>query len=169
LPTLAGLAPGANGSVLARHAGLILPGTGSYLPLPIAVALAALTAALIGLRGKRRAQPAPTWVCGQPVVGALSWSSAGFTKPLRLVLEGVLRPRREIEVVRGGGMVQSVRYEGHVPSLLDTSVYEPTVRAGLRTAAFARRLQSGNVRTYAGYLLGLVIGLLILVYTGVLG
>jgi hypothetical protein len=155
--------------VLVRHAGLILPGTGSYLPLPFAVALAALTAALIGLRGKRRAAPTPSWVCGQPVVAALSWSSAGFTKPLRLVLEGVLRPRREIEVVRGGGMVQSVRYEGHVPSLLDASVYEPTVRAGLRAAAVARRLQSGNVRTYAGYLLGLVIGLLILVHVGVLG
>ena len=42
LPTLAGLAPGAHGSVLARHAGLILPGTGSYLPLPLALALAAL-------------------------------------------------------------------------------------------------------------------------------
>ena len=41
-------------------------------------------------------------------------------------------------------------------------LYEPTVRAGLRAAAFARRLQSGNVRTYAGYLLGLVIGLLVL-------
>jgi hydrogenase-4 component B len=169
LPTLAGLAPGGNGSVLTRHAGLMLPGTGSYLPLPLAVALAALTVALIGLRGKRRAQPAPSWVCGQPVVAALSWSSAGFTKPLRLVLEGVLRPRREIEVLRGGGMVQRVRYEGHVPSLLDASVYEPTVRAGLRTAAVARRLQSGNVRTYAGYLLGLVIGLLILVHVGVLG
>ena len=169
LPTLSGLAPGAQGAALARHAGLILPGTGSYLPLPVGVALAALTAALIGLRGRRRAAPTPTWVCGQPVVEALNWSSPAFTKPLRLVLEVVLRPRREIVVARGGGMVQSVTYKGHVPSLLDSSVYEPTVRAGLRAASFARRLQSGNVRTYAAYLLGLVIGLLILLYTGALG
>ncbi len=169
LPTLAGLAPGAQGAVLARHAGLVLPGTGSYLPLPFALALATLTIGLVALRGRRRAAAAPSWACGQPVVGALGWTSAGFTKPLRLVLEAVLRPHREIEVLRGGGMVQSVRYEGHVPSLLDASVYEPTVRAGLRAAAFARRLQSGNVRTYAAYLLGLVIGLLVLAYTGALG
>jgi hydrogenase-4 component B len=169
LPTLAGLAPGAHGALLARHAGLVLPGTGSYLPLPIALALATVTLGLIALRGKRRAAAAPSWACGQPVAGTLGWTSAGFTKPLRLVLEAVLRPHREIEVVRGGGMVQSVKYEGHVPSLLDASVYEPTVRAGLRAAAFARRMQSGNVRTYATYLLGLVIGLLVLVYTGVLG
>jgi hydrogenase-4 component B len=169
LPTLAGLAPWVHGPVLARHAGLLVPGTGSYLPLPLALALAALTVVLIGLRGKRRAAPAPTWACGQPVVGALSWTSAGFTKPLRLVLEAVLRPSREIDVARRGGMVQSITYTGHVPSLLDASVYEPTVRAGLRAASVARRLQSGNVRTYAAYLLVLVIGLLALAYTGVLG
>jgi hypothetical protein len=52
---------------------------------------------------------------------------------------------------------------------MDASVYEPTVRAGMRAASVARRLQSGNVRTYAAYLLGLVIGLLVLIYTGVLG
>jgi len=169
VPTLAGLAPGVHGPALARHAGLVLPGTGSYLPLPLALALAALTLGLVGLRGKRRAAPAPSWACGQPVVSALNWTSAGFTKPLRLVLEVVLRPSREVEVARGSGMVQSVTYEGHVPSLLDASVYEPTVRAGLRAASVARRLQSGNVRTYAAYLLGLVIGLLVLVYAGVLG
>ena len=169
VPTLAGLAPAVHGSVLARHAGLVVPGTGSYLPLPLAVALASLTVVLIGVRGKRRAAPAPSWAGGQPVVGALRWTSAGFTKPLRLVLEVVLRPHREIEVARGGGMVQSITYTGHVPSLLDASVYEPTVRAGMRAASVARRLQSGNVRTYAAYLLGLVIGLLVLIYTGVLG
>jgi hydrogenase-4 component B len=168
LPTLAGLAPGAGGAAFARHAGLAVPGTGSYLPLPLTLALTAVTAALVGLRGRRRASPAPSWACGQPVTGALGWTSAGFTKPLRLVLEAVFRPHREIEVTPGGGMVQGVAYTGHVPSLLDASVYEPTVRAGLRAAAVARRLQSGNVRAYAGYLLGLVVGLLALAYAGVL-
>jgi hydrogenase-4 component B len=169
IPTLAGLAPGGHGQALARHAGLLVPGTGSYLPLPLALGLVALTALLIALRGRRRAAPAPSWACGQPIVSELAWTSAGFTKPLRLVLEAVLRPRREIEVLRAGGMVQSVTYTGEVPSLLDAALYEPTVRSGMRAASFARRLQSGNVRTYAAYLLGLVIGLLVLVHAGVLG
>jgi len=169
LPTLTGLAPGAHGAALARHAGLVLPGTGSFPSLTLALALAVLTTMLVGVRGRRSAATAPTWVCGQPVVGALGWTSAGFTKPLRLVLEVVLRPHREIEVERAGGMVQSITYTGHVPSLLDTSLYEPTVRTGLRAAAVVRRLQSGNVRTYAAYLLGLVIGLLVLAHTGALG
>ena len=38
----------------------------------------------------------------------LRWTSAGFTKPLRLVLEVVLRPEREISVRTDGGVVQEV-------------------------------------------------------------
>jgi len=168
-PTLAGLAPGAEPEVLARHAGLAVPGTGSLPTLGLAVALLVLTAVLVRARGTRRAAPAPTWACGQPVVPALSWTSAGFTKPLRLVLESLLRPRRELEVVEHGGLVQRITYASEVPSLADRALYEPTIRAGLRGAAIARRLQTGNVRTYALYLLALVIGLLALARTGALG
>ncbi len=169
VPTLAGLAPGADGSVLPLHAGLVVPGTGSYPALALAIALAVLTAALTRLRGSRRAAPTPAWACGQPVVPELGWTSAAFTKPLRLVLEALLRPHRAIEVVRSGGMVQRITYSGHVPSLVDSLLYEPTIRAGLRAAAIARRVQTGNVRTYAAYLLGLVIALLVLARTGVFG
>ena len=168
LPTLMRLAPGARGTALARHFGLSLPDTGAYPTLAVALALVVLTAGLTWLRGSRRSAPAPSWACGQPVVPELSWTSTGFTKPLRLVLERVLRPQRTIEVIESHGMVQQISYSGHVPSLVDTVLYEPTIRAGLRAATVARRLQTGNIRTYAAYLLGLVIGLLLLARTGVL-
>jgi hypothetical protein len=168
VPTLARLAPGATGLELSRHAGLVIPGT-SLPTLGLLLALVGMTAALVRFRGSGRAAPAPTWACGQPVVSALAWTSAGFTKPLRLVLEALFRPRREIDVVRAGGIVQEITYSGEVPSLVDTVLYEPAIRAGLRGAARARRLQTGNVRTYALYLLVLVVGLLVLVRVGVLG
>lgn len=169
VPALAGLAPGASGDVLARDAGIELPATGSLPTVALALALAALVTVLLRLRGSRRAAPAPTWACGQPLVPALSWTSAGFTKPLRLVLEVVLRPVRAVDVVREGGMVQRIDYAAHVPSLVDSALYEPVVRGGLRGAAFTRRLQTGNVRTYAVYLLALVGGLLALARSGALG
>ncbi len=168
VPTLAGLAPGAHGTVLARHAGLQVPGTGSLPALALLLALIALSALLLRARGTRRAAPAPSWACGQPITPALSWTSAGFTKPLRLVLESVLRPSRELEISEEHGLVQRIAYSHHVPSLADTLLYEPAIRAGLRGAAAARRLQTGNVRTYALYLLALVIVLLALVRTGAL-
>jgi hydrogenase-4 component B len=168
LPTLMRLAPGAGHSPFPWHLGLSVPGTGAYPAVGVALVLGLLTAGITWARGSRRSAPAPSWACGQPLAPALNWTSTGFIKPLRLALASVFRPERTIEVREGGGMVQEIDYVGHVPSLVDTKLYEPTIRAGLRAATVARRLQTGNVRTYAAYLLGLVIGLLVLARTGVL-
>ena len=100
------------------------------------------------LRGRRVAAPAPTWACGQLVEPRLGWTSAGFTKPVRLVLESVLRPEREITVDIRGGVLQSVSYSGRVPLLVDERVYRPVVRGALFAAAQARRLQTGRLGTY---------------------
>jgi hypothetical protein len=99
---------------------------------------------------------------------ALAWTSAGFTKPLRLVFEPLLRPERELTVRRDGGIVQEVAFEAEVPHLFDTLVYEPASARALRGAAVVRRLQSGSLRAYIVYLLLLVGVLLVLVRLEVL-
>ncbi len=167
LPKLAGLAPG--DASLPTHGGLELPGTGS-LPAPaLAVVLTLLTGALLLARGRRAAAPAPAWACGQLVEPALGWTSAGFTKPLRLMLETVLRPQRSVTARVQGGVVQEIAYEGEVPHLFDTKLYRPVVRIASAAAAQARRLQSGSLRAYVLYLLALVLALLVLARTGALG
>ncbi len=155
LPSLVAVAPWR--VHVATSFGLHLPGTGSLPTLTVAAVLAALVALLGRLRGRRVAAPAPTWVCGQQVVPALNWSSAGFTKPLRLVLELVLRPRREIDVATVGGVVTEVAYHGEVPNLIDERVYRPVTRWSLAAASRARRLQSGSLATYVAYLGGAVV------------
>ena len=151
------------------HVGLQLPGTGSLPTAGNAVALVALTAGLVLLRGRRSAAPAPSWACGQLVEPRLQWTSAGFTKPLRLMLEVVLRPQREIVVRETGGVVQDVSYSGHVPHLIDDRLYRPVTGAALAGAVHARRLQSGRLGTYVAYLIGLVVVLLAAVRIGVIG
>ena len=128
-----------------------------------------VVSALVVLRGRRAAAPAPTWACGQLVEPQLRWTSAGFTKPLRLVLEAVLRPQREIEVVRSGGLVREVSYSGRVPQHLDERLYRPAARLALVAAAHARRLQTGRLGTYVAYLIALVLVLLAATKAGVLG
>ncbi len=171
LPTLAGLAPGGGGAALTRQPGFVIPGTGSLPTLGVAFALLALTVLLARARNRRQvvAAVAPSWACGQELVPAMEWTSAGFTKPLRLVLEALMRPHRELEVLEGAGMTQRITYASHTPSLVDRVLYEPAVRGGLRGAALARRLQCGSVRTYAAYLLALMVVALVLATTGVLG
>jgi hydrogenase-4 component B len=167
VPKLMELAPQPRGIDTAP--GLFVPGTGN-LPSPwLLLGVVALTALAWRLRGGRRAAPVPAWACGQRVEPALAWSSAGFTKPLRLVLEGVLRPHREVEVVREGGLVRSVAYRGEVPHLFDTALYRPARRGALAGARVARRIQSGSVRAYAAYLLVLLLVAMALVRIGALG
>jgi hypothetical protein len=112
---------------------------------------------------------APTWVCGQLVQPQLAWTSAGFTKPLRLVLETVLRPERQVSVRVEGGVVQEVAYSGRVPQLIDERLYAPAVRSVLQGARHARRLQSGHLGAYVGYLIALVLALLTAAKIGLFG
>ena len=164
---LVGLAPWSAG--VPTQAGLELPGTGSLPGIWIAVVLVGITAGLVLLRGKRSAATAPSWACGQRLESALLWTSAGFTKPLRLVLEAVLRPHREIAVRSEGGVLQEVSYSGHVPHLIEDRVYAPLERVSLGAAAHARRLQSGSLGTYVSYLAGLVLVLLAAARLGWIG
>jgi hydrogenase-4 component B len=149
--------------------GLKLPGTGS-LPTPfIALIVVGLAAVLVGLRGRNTAAVAPTWLCGQAVEPRLRWTSAGFTKPLRLALEPVLRPRREITSRQEGETMLDVEYRGEVPHLVDERIYAPVRRHALAGASWVRRLQSGSLGAYVAYLIGLVLAALLAVRTGLLG
>lgn len=171
LPSLAGLAP--TGEAAARlfadagHAALLpwnlgvsLPGTGGLPTFGLGLLLFGLVAVLALARGRRRAAAAPVWACGQRVEPALLWSSAGFTKPLRLVLEALLRPERTVSLTETNGVLQRLTYRGAVPHLFDTLLYRPAVRSALAAATIARRLQSGSLQAYVAYLLALVIGAL---------
>lgn len=151
IPTLAGLRGVAVD--VPTGLGLSLPGTGG-LPMPvIALVLLAATAVLVLLRrGRPTSQPAPTWVCGHEPEPALRWTSAAFTKPLRLSWERVLRPVRQVTVHREGGITRAVTYSGEVPHGFDTKVYEPASDAISKTFDRARRLQSGRLRSYSIYL-----------------
>jgi hydrogenase-4 component B len=149
--------------------GLDVPGTGALPTAAIALVLAGLVGALALARGSRSAAPAPSWACGQLVEPELHWTSAGFTKPLRLVLEVVLRPEREIAVRASGGVVQEVSYTGRVPHLIEERFYGPITRAGLEAAAQARRLQTGRLSTYVAYLILTVVVVLAAARLGVIG
>ena len=168
VPTLAALGPGR--VRLHEGAGLNVPGTGSLPTLALALALVLLVSALVRLGRSPRAARTPAWACGQLPASGLAWTSAGFTKPLRLVLEALLRPRREVRVTTASsGVVEAVAYEAEVPHLFDTLLYGPVSRVALHAAGIARRLQSGSLRTYLIYLLALLGVLLALARTGVLG
>jgi hydrogenase-4 component B len=165
--SLVGLAPWSSDAP--TTVGLDLPGTGDLRSGGIALALLTAVGGLALLRGRQVAAPAPTWACGQLVERQLDWTSAGFTKPLRLVLEDVLRPEREIVVRAERGVVEEVAYEGRVPHLFEERLYRPVTALAMQGAHHARRVQSGRLGTYVAYLLGLVLVVLAAAKLGIVG
>ncbi len=168
-PLLVDVAPWDVTADVSMHPGLDLPGTGNLPTLGLLATVGGLGALLWFARGSRRAAPSPSWACGQLVDPRLLWTSAGFSKTLRLVLEAVIRPEREIETTVRGGVVQHVSYAGRVPHLIDVHLYRPVTGGALIAASWARRLQSGRLGTYVAYLIGLVLALLLAVRIGAIG
>ncbi len=166
---LVALAPWAVPGGAPGGSGLDLPATGGLPTVGIAVALAVIVGLLALLRGRRRAAPAPTWACGQDLAPSLLWTSAGFTKPLRMVLDVVLRPTRDVAVRTEGGVVQEVRHRSRMPEMAEQYLYRPVVRWALAGAQSARRLQSGHLGAYVAYLISLVLVLLVIVRIGLIG
>lgn len=166
LPDLVRLAPGASSQP--RDVGIHIPGTGGLSAPAIALLLAALVLVLRLARGSRLAAPAPTWACGQLVEAPLRWTSAGFTKTLRLILEAVLRPTRQIVVRRERGVIVAASYSGGVPHVFDTMLAEPIRKTLAGAELIAQRVQSGSLRGYVGTLIALVALALILARSGAL-
>ena len=168
-PLLVELAPWDVTAEVPTRPGLTLPGTGGLSTLGLLATVGGLGALLWFARGSQRAAPSPSWACGQLVEPSLLWTSAGFSKTLRLVLEAVIRPEREIETATRDGVVQHVSYAGRVPHLIDVHLYRPVTGGALLAASWARRLQSGRLGTYVAYLVALVVALLLAVRIGAIG
>jgi hydrogenase-4 component B len=133
---------------------LSVPGSGVFAPLGVAIALAVGTIAMQLLRWRAGTTASSSmWICGQVPNARLAWTSAGFTKPLRLVLGIVLRPRRSVRIERQGTMVHSVEHESEIPHLFDELLFRPALDFVLATSRVLRRLQSGSLQVYLTYLL----------------
>ena len=88
--------------------------------------------------------PAPTWACGQRVEPRLQWTSAGFTKPLRLMLEvAALRSARS-SCARPAASCRTSPTAG-TPHLIDEHLLPARRTPRWRGAVHARRLQKGRL------------------------
>ena len=141
---------------------------GGLPAVSVFILIVGFTALLTWVRGARTAAPAPAWTSGQTIDLSLGWTSSGFTKPLRLGWQWLLRPQNELAVVRSHAIVRSVTYRGDVPHLFDTALYSPLLKTAAAWTGHVRRLQSGSLRTYSIYLSALVVFALALLRLGLL-
>ena len=150
---LAHLLPRATTAPLALAAPWTRPDWPLYLVLGAGAAVLALAFAL------RRMSPAavvrPAWGCGSEVGVKSAYTATSFSKSIRQIFQAFYQPRRSLVRVETSlpYLPADVRYESRVHHFIDQRLYLPAQRGGLRSARFLRRLQSGSLRQYIGYLL----------------
>ncbi len=143
----------------------ILSPTWLMIVMPTAFLAVALVATALSGRRYFKVRRVPAWHSATAgVSGESSYTAFGFANPLRHVLANVLGTQRgqvlvetSVDVVRGRGAVE---YTTSVVEPVERYLYRPVRRATLSVAKVARRLQSGRLQDYVGYmLLALVVAL----------
>lgn len=150
---------------------LSLPWGGARLaPLAFGVfGLVAVLASLAAVASGRRSRPAPEvrtpWACGGQLVAQNQYSATAYAKPLRQVFGVIYRPVRSVRVETAVHPFFQTRiaYEGGITHVFDRYVYEPLLAGVVALAQRGRRLQSGSLRGYLGYILITLVLLLVFV------
>jgi len=154
-------APGASASLSSSVSSgqVSLPALAGML---LALGLAAAT--LPRILGPVRTRASETWACGVALHPIHQYTSTAFAKPIRLMFRDIVRPVRDVEVIRRSGtrFVASVRYSAHIAPVYERYVYDAFTSRLVQAAQLIRRAQNGSLQTYLAYVfVALLVGLVL--------
>jgi len=134
-----------------------------------ALFISASVPAVILLKKKAGTRVYGTWDCGYvKLTPKMQYTATGFSKPLRIVFRGILRPQRELFVEEGSQPyhIKSARYVVSTQSIIEKYLYKPIIENIINFARRTRLLiQTGSIHTYLIYIFIVII--LMLVYYAV--
>lgn len=142
-------------------------GGGDYIALLfLGAALVVLVAVWIFGGAAYRGATSDPWACGGTLQTASAYTATTYSKLLRQVFQPIYRPTRRLSrsVDVLPYLYSDVSYESHVRHVIDQTFYRPLVNHAVTLARALRRVQSGGLRIYVGYLLATLLILLLLVH-----
>jgi formate hydrogenlyase subunit 3/multisubunit Na+/H+ antiporter MnhD subunit len=137
-----------------------------FVAFPVAMA-AVLAVATVLSRGRLwKVRRVPAWHSATVGVGGVdSYTPLGYTNALRHVLANILGTRKRIipgpDRAPQGGDPRAVVFEVTAVEPIETYLYGPLRRAVLALVDQAKRLQSGRLSAYVGYMLAALLAVLI--------
>ena len=137
-----------------------------WIVMPV-LALAVLAfSRLAGGTRMTRVRRVPAWRSATAgVQGADCYTATGFANPTRRVLAAVLHTQSEVRPLSPAPGASGARlgYTSDVVEVVETYVYRPVLRPVMALVRAAKRLQSGRLDAYLGYMLIALVALLALV------
>ncbi|MFB5191886.1 proton-conducting transporter transmembrane domain-containing protein [Alicyclobacillus fastidiosus] len=105
-----------------------------------------------------------TWACGGTLTPMMTYTASGYSKPIRIAFQKIIRPSRTLDRTEGSFYFPAkYAYISKVSSFAEVYMYQPVVQAVLRTARIVRGIQNGQVQSYLAYLFITLIVVLLLV------
>ena len=136
-----------------------------WLAMPCLFLIVALLT--LGLSGRRliRVRRVPAWRSATAgVTGSSRYTAFGFANPTRRVLAAVLHTRTAVRPIAPAQPdVAHLGYESDVIEVTEEYVYRPLLRPFAMVTRAVRRLQSGRLDAYLGYMLIALIAVLAVV------
>lgn len=113
--------------------------------------------------GRRRTVLAETWTCGIVPDARMEYTATGFSQALRTVFRAIVHPQEErvVNLTKQRYYGRRLRYQVTVSYLFVTLFYRPLNTAILRLSRALKRLQSGSVQLYVGYVLAVTVVVLL--------
>ena len=104
-----------------------------------------------------------TWDCGYYGLTARNqYTATGFSKPLRMAFNFILRPYKKMEKVRDSYYhIKSFKYEIFTKQLFTEYFYSPIIKRVFSFSESIRKIQYGSIHLYIGYIFLAVIFLII--------
>jgi hydrogenase-4 component B len=140
--------------------------TGAMSPAALAaLLLAGAAAAMVAYRifGRPVRAAGETWTCGIVPTARMEYTATGFSDPIRRAFAAILLPKPDVVVDE-----ESHRYFGRkmvfhvkITYVFTEAVYRPASRGVVALANFMKRLQTGSVQLYVGYILAVTIAVLV--------
>ncbi|OGR80114.1 MAG: hydrogenase 4 subunit B [Elusimicrobia bacterium RIFCSPLOWO2_02_FULL_39_32] len=147
---------------LSGNYGSIFP-MGILASLMIGILLAMFLSSILNKSNKVR--KAPTWGCGLDHLDPrMEYTSTAFSKPFRILFAFFYRPMREVrqETTLSPYFLNSIHYSNEITHIIKETLYHPPLKVMLKVSRTLRRIQSGSLNLYLGYLLATVIFLITL-------
>jgi len=131
-----------------------------FLPLPLVMYM---------LINRRASYKYETWGCGQPVFTPRNeYTATAFSKPIRMWLGNIYRPRREIQVTYSGSpyFKQRIFFESQVEQIFERYIYLHVISFVLKVSRALKVIQTGSIHAYLAYIFGTLVILFIYVIAG---
>ena len=139
----------------------------SYMAVMLAALLVAIFLVFNAVTRKRSLDRRPAWDGGiQRLWPSITYTATGFSNPVRVVFQGLLRPTAGEESTEAIArhFRTAIRREVREEPVVDRLMLGPPVDALRAAAALVQRMHVGNVNAYAAYVL---IALLIVLLIGI--